>query len=58
MATYIILIFLFTMFIIVLQILNFIATIFLIFIVKGILRYKEKPQENNLDCINNKNLGF
>ena len=49
MATYIILIFLFTMFIIVLQILNFIATIFLIFIVKGILRYKEKPQEN-LDC--------
>ncbi len=58
MATYIILIFLFTMFIIVLQILNFIATIFLIFIVKGILRYKEKPVENNLDCTNNKNLGF
>lgn len=53
MATYIILIFLFTMLIIMLQILNFIATIFLIFIVKGILRYKEKPQEN-LDYTNNK----
>lgn len=50
MATYIILIFLFTMFIIVLQILNFIAIIFLIFIVKGILRYKEKSQED-LDCV-------
>lgn len=52
MATYIILIFLFTMFIIILQILNFIAAIFLIFIIKGILRYKEKPIENNLDCTN------
>ena len=50
MATYIILIFLFTMLIIILQILNLIATIFLIFIVKGILRYKEKPIESNLDC--------
>lgn len=57
MATYIILIFLFTMFIIVFQILNFIATIFLICIVKGILKYKEKPQEN-IDNNKNKNLGF
>ena len=57
MATYIILIFLFTMLIIIFQILNFIATIFLIFIIKGILRYKEKPQEN-LDCTNKKDLGF
>lgn len=56
MATYIILIFLFTMFIIILQILNLIATIFLIFIVKGILRYKEKSNEN-LDYTN-KSLGF
>ena len=44
MNTYIVLIFLFTMFIIVLQILNLVATIFSIFIVKGSLKYKEKPE--------------
>ncbi len=53
METYIILIFLFIMFLSVLQIINISLMVFIILTLKGIIKYKEKVTEDS-----NRGIGF
>ena len=57
MTTYIVLIFLFIMFIVILEILNFGLLIFLILVIKGIIKYREKSP-SNMDVKQDRGFGF
>jgi len=59
MAIYIILIFLFIMTITIISIVNFLLLIFIICLIKGIIKYREKPDLNNItNNNNNRGIGF
>lgn len=57
MATYIILIFLFIVFVVILQVVNFGLLIFIVLLLKGIIKYKEKPA-TNFEEKENRGFGF